>query len=193
MRKADREREITGEGLKRKGLQMSDNLYEQMQLYKELIRSWSKRINLLSGKDIGLIIEDHFLDSIGPINEFPMSGQFIDIGSGSGFPGIPLALLRPQATFTLTESVHKKILFLREVKRKLELGNVEIIEGRFEDLLSERIYDIATVRALPKIESFIEKIKKIVRPGGKIVYYYKRGQYQIMPITGSRLPSGNKL
>jgi 16S rRNA (guanine527-N7)-methyltransferase len=162
------------------GLQQDNEIFDKAQLYKELILSWSKRVNLLSGKDLGLIIQNHFLDSLAPINEIPEEGLIIDIGSGSGFPAIPLSLLRPAAKFTLTESVHKKVLFLKEAKRKLSLDNVEILEGRFEELRLERSFDIATVRALPKIKTLMGEIHEIIKPGGKIIYYEKRGHYRLI-------------
>jgi 16S rRNA (guanine527-N7)-methyltransferase len=165
------------------GLLVNTEMLRKAGIFKGLILSWSKRINLLSDKDLDLIIKNHFLDSLVPLNEISHEGRFIDIGSGSGFPGIPLALLRPAASFTLTESVHKKILFLREAQRALSLDNIEIFEGRFENLGLPRSFDMATVRALSRIKTLMPKIHEIVKPGGKIIYYEKRGLYRLIPVT----------
>ncbi len=146
--------------------------------YKDLILSWSKRINLVSKKDLGKIIENHIIDSLGPEALIPTQGDLIDIGSGAGFPGIPLALIFPELNVTLLESIHKRILFLKAVMAELELPNIRICEGRLEDLSTEKIYDIATVRALPKWESHLPQIKKLLKPEGKIVYYKYRGVYE---------------
>ena len=145
--------------------------------YQDLIHSWSGRINLVSKGDRSTIIENHILDSLGPLELIPKQCLLIDIGTGAGFPGIPLALFLPEIRITLVESVHKKILFLRVVKDELELENVEIIEGRFEELEFQTKFDIATLRALPRWESYISRIEKLVKPGGKIIYYKQRGIY----------------
>ena len=164
------------------GLPVDVEILRKVGIFKGLILSWSKRINLLSGKDVGLIIKNHFLDSLGPINEIPHEGRFVDIGSGSGFPAIPLALLRPAAFLTLTESVHKKVLFLRQAQRELSLVNIEILEGRFENLALPRSFDMATVRALPRLMILMPRIHEVVKPGGKIIYYEKRGHYRLIPV-----------
>lgn len=166
------------------GLPVDGEILRKVGIFKGLILCWSKRINLLSDKDLGLIIKNHFLDSLVPINEISHEGRFIDIGSGSGFPAIPLALLKPAASFTLTESVHKKVLFLRQAQLELSLDNIEILEGRFENLALPRSFDMATVRALSRIKTLMPRIHEVVKPGGKIIYYEKRGQYCLIPVTG---------
>ncbi len=146
--------------------------------YKDLILSWSKRINLVSKNDLGKIIENHILDSLGPATLIPAHGDLIDIGSGAGFPGIPLALIFPTLSVTLLESIHKRILFLSAAKQELDLSNITIFEGRLENLSIEKKYDIATVRALPKWESHLPQIKKLLNPEGKVIYYKYRGVYE---------------
>jgi 16S rRNA (guanine527-N7)-methyltransferase len=146
-------------------------------MYQNLILSWSKRINLISKGDHAQIIENHILDSLGPIELIPKTGKLIDIGTGAGLPGIPIALVRPRLEVTLMESIHKKILFLRAVKSELKLDKVEIVECRLEDYSPTEPFDVATMRALPRWESHLEKVMGMVRPGGKIIYYQKRGIY----------------
>jgi 16S rRNA (guanine527-N7)-methyltransferase len=159
---------------------MDKELITKIANYQDLIHSWAGRINLISKGDRASIIEDHILDSLGPLDLVPQTGSLIDIGTGAGMPGIPLAILRPMLQVTLLESVHKKILFLRAVKDRLELANVEILEGRLEELEFSQKYDIVTLRALPKWESYLETIRGIIKPGGKIIYYKQRGLYTIM-------------
>jgi 16S rRNA (guanine527-N7)-methyltransferase len=161
-----------------RGLLLDPRLLQKITLYHDLIHFWSKRVNLVSKKDLGKIIESHFLDSLGPLNMLPSEGDLIDIGSGSGFPGIPLALILPRLEVTLLESVHKKVLFLREAKATLGLQNARIIEGRPEDLSPSEVYDVAVIRALPKWETYLSRIKKHLKPEGKIIYYRFRGAYE---------------
>jgi 16S rRNA (guanine527-N7)-methyltransferase len=160
-----------------KNLALDRELTAKIANYQDLILTWSSRINLVSKGDRGRIIEDHILDSLGPYELIPTRGFLIDFGTGAGLPGIPLALIRPEVCVTLVESVHKKILFLLAAKRELGLDNIKIAEGRLEELELPRIYDVATMRALPRWESYIKTIEGIVKPGGKIIYYKQRGVY----------------
>lgn len=160
-----------------RNLPIDRDLTTKLANYQDLIHSWSGRINLVSKGDRSAIVENHILDSLGPYELIPKQGLLIDIGTGAGFPGIPLALFLPENRITLVESVHKKILFLRVAKDELGLKNVEIVEGRFEELEFQTKFDIATLRALPRWEIYISRIEKIVKPGGKIIYYKQRGIY----------------
>ena len=148
--------------------------------YQDLLLSWTDRINLISKGDRSAIVENHILDALGPHEMVPVQGSLIDIGTGAGLPGIPLALLRPRLAVTLMESIHKKILFLRATKDRLGLANVEIVEGRFGDVKLANTFDIVTLRALPAWESYLGKIKEIIKPGGKIIYYKQRGVYTVI-------------
>ena len=160
-----------------RNLPLDKDLTTKIANYQDLILFWSGRINLVSKGDRGAIVENHILDSLGPYELIPTRGSLIDFGTGAGLPGIPLALIRPELRVTLVESVHKKILFLRAAKAELGLENVEIAEGRLEELELPRIFDVATLRALPRWESYIKRIEEIVKPGGKIIYYKQRGIY----------------
>jgi 16S rRNA (guanine527-N7)-methyltransferase len=158
-------------------LSIEPELLKKITDYHDLILAWSRRINLISKGDHAQIIENHILDSLGPIELIPRTGKLIDIGTGAGLPGIPISLVRPALRITLMESVHKKILFLRAAKNELGLENVNIAECRLEQFIPSEPFDIATMRALPRWESHLEKVMGMVRPGGKIIYYQKRGVY----------------
>ncbi len=158
-------------------LPLDKELLEKITDYKDLILAWSTRMNLVSKGDHATLIENHILDSLGPLELISKTGRLIDIGTGAGFPGIPIAMVRPRLQVTLVDSIHKKVLFLRAVKAVLGLDNVNIIEGRAEKLAPTDKYDIATMRALPHWESYINTIRKMIRPDGKIIYYQKRGIY----------------
>ena len=155
-------------------------LIEKFELYHDLILSWSSRMNLVSKGDLRHLLEYHILDSLIPLSEIPNGAKILDIGSGGGFPAIPLALVSPDSHFTLLESIHKKILFLRVVIEKLNLKNMIINEARLEETESLPIYDIITVRALPRWENFLEKIKNFLNSRGRIIYFEKRGIYRVI-------------
>jgi 16S rRNA (guanine527-N7)-methyltransferase len=163
--------------LEQKKIPPGEVIFDKISKYHDLILSWSKRINLVSKQDQGKLLENHILDSLGPIEMIPSTGNLIDIGSGAGLPGIPLAIVYPSLNVTLLESIHKKVLFLRVTIDQLGLDNIRIFEGRLEGLNEFEYYDIATIRALPKWESHLERIKSLIKPDGKIIYYEYRSVY----------------
>jgi 16S rRNA (guanine527-N7)-methyltransferase len=162
----------------KQGVAFEIGAIEKFEKLRDLVISWSKRINLVSKNDLDHLLKNHILDSVGPVNMISPGSSVIDIGAGAGFPGIPLAILMGDISVSLLESVHKKVLFLKEAKRELNLTNVTICENRIETLGVERAFDVATVRALPNLPSLVEKIQRLVRPGGLIIYYEKRGLYK---------------
>jgi 16S rRNA (guanine527-N7)-methyltransferase len=159
---------------------LPDDFIEKAGAYHDLILSWSQRINIVSKKDLGTLLERHILDSIVPATEIPESGQLVDIGSGAGFPAIPLALIRPVLNITMMEPRHKKVLFLREVCSILKLGNVSIVESRLEDFVSDPLFDIATIRALPRWKLLLPRIRSLLKKQGKLIYYEKPGRYRVI-------------
>jgi 16S rRNA (guanine527-N7)-methyltransferase len=159
-------------------IMLTDGTMGRIEKYHDLIISWSERMNLVSRSDLSVIIENHFLDSLGPLSEISDSCDLLDIGSGAGFPAIPLAIFRPSVKFTLLESVHKKALFLRAVIKDIEIKNAQIVEGRLEEFRPTGAYDIVTLRALPRWEKMMTHIRRLLRPNSKIIYYQKRGVYQ---------------
>jgi 16S rRNA (guanine527-N7)-methyltransferase len=155
-------------------------MMDKIAKYHDLLTEWSPRINLISKGDLARWVKRHFLDSLTPLALIPEKGDLIDIGSGAGFPGIPLALCRARVHFTLLESNHKKVLFLRAAKRELNLENVNILEGRVERMEPRSYFNLATIRALPKWERMLPSIHEILRPAGTIIYYEKRGICRII-------------
>jgi 16S rRNA (guanine527-N7)-methyltransferase len=155
-----------------------NELLEKIEIYCDSIMSWSKRMNLMSQGDLAHIIERHFFDSLVPIEIIPQAGRLLDVGSGAGFPAIPLALLRPAVDFTLVESIHKKALFLKAVVERLNLSNANVLETRLENMEQIPEYDIITVRALPHWDKLKDTIMSFLNSRGKIIYYEKRGIFR---------------
>lgn len=159
---------------------LPDDFIEKAETYHDLVLSWSRRMNIVSKKDLDILLERHILDSIVPAAEIPESGQLVDIGSGAGFPAIPLALIRPMLNITMLEPRHKKVLFLKEVCSTLKLGNVSIVESRLEDFAPDCYFDIATIRALPRWKQSLPRIKSLLKQQGKLIYYEKTGKYRVI-------------
>ncbi len=165
---------------KARGFPLPDDFAQRTEVYHDLILSWAKRINIVSKKDLGNLLKRHILDSIVPGPIIPETGNLVDIGSGAGFPAIPLALIRPRLSITMIEVRHKKVLFLEQVRSELDLGNVAVVEVRLEDYAPDHMFDIATMRALPRWKQLLPQIKNLLRQSGKLIYYERTGKYRVI-------------
>ena len=123
-------------------------LLPQLSAYLELLLKWNARTNLTAIREPEEIVRRHFGESLFAGRHVGDCDTLLDLGSGAGFPGIPIALLRPEIQVTLAESQNKKATFLREVVRTLGLPNVEVWTGRAEAMPVERRFDTVTLRAV---------------------------------------------
>jgi len=139
--------------------ELSTQQRDQLAQLPDLYRYWNDKINVISRKDIAHIVEHHILHSmaVARITTFPTGRKILDIGTGGGFPGIPLAILFPQAHFTLVDSVGKKIKVVKEIANTIQLRNVETLHARVENLNEN--FHIAVSRAVTDIPTLIRWIK----------------------------------
>lgn len=143
---------------------LSGQAAEQFAAYCALLMRWNARTNLTAIRDEEGILRRHFVESIACARALPTGiGSLLDFGSGAGFPGLPIALCRPEISVTLAESQNKKAAFLREAVRTLGLG-VEVHSGRAESL--SRTFDCVTLRAVDRMERGIQVATGLVRGGG---------------------------
>ena len=138
--------------------------------YIQLIKSWGKRISLLSKEDLNTRIPHHILDSLILSKFIPEGAEIMDIGTGAGFPGVPLAIYRGDLKVYLVESKLKKGAFLRTVKHQLHLNNVEVFVSRWEDLSGIKV-DIIVTKATGFSEQEMKEMKKFLKGKGKIFRY----------------------
>jgi len=138
-------------------------------IYLRQLQKWGKIHTLTSKLSDQDIVAIHFLDSLLYLRVFPPGNflQVADVGSGAGFPGIPLALLRPDSRFTLYEPAGKKARFLRHIIRTLAIKNVSVTEARVQDDCTRNAYyDVIATRALYGPNELIEATQGLIRPGG---------------------------
>ncbi len=128
---------------------------EQFKLLDVLYREWNAKINLVSRKDIDALYLKHVLHSLGIAKVMPFSdgSHILDIGTGGGFPGIPLAILYPKCHFTLVDSIGKKIMVVNEISAALGLQNVTAIHARAEHVKGQ--FDFIVSRAVTQLDAFI--------------------------------------
>jgi len=153
------------------GGHLSEEQAELLTAYGQAILKASKDVNLVSRRSLGKLGE-HFVDSAALLSfADPGKGCLGDLGSGAGFPGIVVAIMRPQASITLVDSRRSKVVFLKDMKRRLGLGNVAVVHGRLEELGGSVQFEMATARALGSTEAVLASCLRLVAPGGRLVLF----------------------
>lgn len=151
-------------------LALSDQQLDQFAAYGGLLQQWNQRINLTAVDDDEGIAVRHFYDSLLVAKAFPGDGRLADIGSGAGFPGIPLAILEPRRSVTLVEPTQKKCRFLQAVVEELDLANVAILPRRAEELKEYReSFDTVVARALAELNVLAELCLPLTSTGGRFI------------------------
>ena len=156
-----------------------------IQAYLDLLLKWNAKISLTAVRTPTEIVERHFGESFfaGEQAGVAHASTLIDVGSGAGFPGLPMAILAPQTRVTLIESQQKKVAFLREVVRALELKNVSVHAGRAEQLNLKS--QIVTLRAVERFEAILPVASSFVEGGGRLTLLIGASQ---VPMTHKSLP-----
>ena len=188
------------------GIELSDKQLEQFDKYYELLVEWNKVMNLTAITEFNDVCKLHFVDSISSYKYFDFcSSDFslIDIGTGAGFPGIPLKIVFPNLNVTLLDSLNKRLNFLNEVIDKLglnETGSIRTIHGRAEDHCAPKVgtlresFDLAVSRAVANMATLSEYCLPYVKVGGKfIAYKSEKAQDELKAAKGALHLLGGKL
>ena len=155
------------------GITLSEIQLKQFYNYMNLLIEWNKKINLTAIIEPDEIILKHFVDSL-TISKYISDGtRVVDVGTGAGFPGIPLKIYRQDLEITLLDSLQKRINFLDEVIRELNLEKIETVHSRVEDFGKDKKYrekfDISTSRAVANLATLSEYLLPLVKIGGKVI------------------------
>ena len=163
--------ELLRKGLEELSLHPSEEYLLSFRTYLLELKKWNRVHNLTGIRKDEDIITKHFLDSLLYMKAMPQGAlKVADIGSGAGFPGVPIKIIRPEIEMYLIESSVKKSLFLRHIIKLLKINKIEVIEDRVENIRKTFIVDIAITRALFTIDDFIKKASHIVKEGGMLIH-----------------------
>lgn len=154
-------------------INLSDEKLEKFLRYKEMLKEWNEKINLTAIIEDEEIILKHFIDSLTIEKYIGEKVSLIDVGTGAGFPGIPLKIVRNDLKVTLMDSLNKRLIFLDNVCKNLELNDIKTVHGRAEDIGKDIKYrekfDIATARAVANMSVLLEYCLPFVKVGGLFI------------------------
>lgn len=154
------------EALSQLQLSMPEEAQVKAMAYLEQLKKWNRAYNLTAIKSLSQMITHHLLDSLA-IAPFVRGERVIDVGTGAGLPGIPLALYFPEKQFTLLDSCGKKTRFLTQIKSDLKIHNIEIVSDRFENYHPAESFDVIIFRAVKSIPEMIQKTKHLLSETGQ--------------------------
>lgn len=159
---------------------------EQLIDYLMLLEKWNRVYNLTAVRDPAKMVSHHLLDSLAVLPQLAGAQRLLDVGSGAGLPGIPLAIARPDCSMTLLDSSHKKTAFLRQATAELGLKNVAVVCERAEAWQAEPKFDLILSRAFAELGEFTELSSHLLAAGGRLVAM--KGLHPFEEIE--RLPQG---
>jgi len=176
------------EGLAALSLDLSDHVQHQLVDFLHLLVKWNRAYNLTAVRQPEQMVTRHLLDSlvIGPYLQGP---RILDVGTGAGLPGIPLALAYPNCKFTLLDSSGKKIRFVTQAVAELGLVNVDVVQSRVEAYQPASRFDTVTARAYSSIEELVKQTAHLLADGGQ--YLIMKGAYPVAEVEA--MPAGYHL
>jgi 16S rRNA (guanine527-N7)-methyltransferase len=187
-------KDLLVEGAKTYGIYLDEKAIEAFDLYLQELLKWNQKINLTAIRSEKGIVLKHFLDSFSAYPYLPKHSSILDIGSGAGFPGIPLKIIQPTLEMTLIDSVRKKVDFQRHIIRTLGIKGIETIHGRVQDReihqgLGGR-FDVILSRAFSDLQALLSLSSPFLRKGGMVIAMkgqVESGEIQLLSnIEGSR-------
>ena len=165
--------EFMKEECEKNNIQISNEEIEKLYIYMKEILEWNEKVNVTAIKDEKEFIVKHFIDSL-TIEKYITNGEkVLDIGTGAGFPGIPIKITKNKSHVDLVDSVNKKLNVIRDIIPKIKLEDIECIHTRAEDLAKNvkyrESYDVVISRAVANLTTLVEYMLPFVKVGGKII------------------------
>lgn len=177
------------------GIELTAEMEEQFLLYYNMLIEWNSFMNLTAITDFDEVLKKHFTDSVSLIRAIPDLGEkkyrMIDIGTGAGFPGIPLKIVFPNISVVLLDSLNKRVNFLKEVISKLQLTDITAVHGRAEDFAQNKEYresfDLCVSRAVANLATLSEYCLPFVKKNGRFISYKSEKVSEEFEISGKAI------
>jgi 16S rRNA (guanine527-N7)-methyltransferase len=176
--------EKLSQGLQELNIALDEPTRQKLLDYLALLEKWNKVHNLTAVRNPNEMVTLHLLDSLSVLPHIK-NGRLLDVGSGAGLPGIPLAIVRPDLQVTVMDSNHKKASFMRQAKAVLGIGNLEVVCGRVEELRPEHKFDMVISRAFSDLAEFMRLTSHLCAENG--VWLAMKGVYpheELAQVTG---------
>lgn len=180
---------ILAQGIAEAGLPIDEQKQQKLLAYLTLMQKWNKVHNLTAVRDPDEMVTLHLLDSL-VVLPFIDAKNLLDVGSGAGLPGIPLAICLPNLKVTVIDSNQKKVSFMRQAKAELGIENLEVLGGRVEDVGTSRKFDIVISRAFSDLDLFISLTRDLLDKKGK--WLAMKGVYPEAELTALDKNTGIK-
>jgi len=173
-------------------LKLSDQMIDQLMTYLNLVEKWNRVYNLTAIRERDEMIKLHFLDSLSILNHVHVK-NILDIGSGAGFPGIVLAITKPELKVTVMDSVNKKTTFMQQVKSELALTNLDVVNSRVEDYQPITLFEAVTSRAFSNLKNMMSLTQHTLQKEGvwlamkskdvkEELEEFEKNQYTLIPL-----------
>lgn len=177
------------------GIELTAEMEEQFLLYYNILIEWNSFMNLTAITDFDEVLKKHFTDSVSLIRAIPDLGEkrfkVIDVGTGAGFPGIPLKIVFPNISVVLLDSLNKRVNFLNEVISKLQLTDITAMHGRAEDFAQNKEYresfDLCVSRAVANLATLSEYCLPFVKKNGRFISYKSEKVSEEFEVSGKAI------
>lgn len=180
------------DGLQRMALKLSDQMIDQLMTYLNLVEKWNRVYNLTAIRERDQMIKLHFLDSLSILNHVHVK-NILDVGSGAGFPGVVLAITKPELKVTVMDSVNKKTTFMQQVKSELALTNLDVVNNRVEDYQPITLFEAVTSRAFSNLKNMMSLTQHTLQKEGmwlamkskdvkEELEEFEKNQYTLIPL-----------
>jgi len=173
-------------------LKLSDQMIDQLMTYLNLVEKWNRVYNLTAIRERDEMIKLHFLDSLSILKHMLVK-NILDVGSGAGFPGIVLAITKPELKVTVMDSVNKKTTFMQQVKSELSLTNLDVLNSRVEDYQPTTLFEAVTSRAFSNLKNMMSLTQHTLQKEGvwlamkskdvrEELEAFEKNQYTLIPL-----------
>jgi len=188
-----KDRDLLIEGLQRMDLKLSDQVIDQLMTYLNLVEKWNRVYNLTAIRERDEMIKLHLLDSLSILNHVHVK-NILDVGSGAGFPGIVLAITKPELKVTVMDSVNKKTIFMQQVKSELALTNLDVVNSRVEDYQPTTLFEAVISRAFSNLKNMMSLTQHTLQKEGvwlamkskdvrEELEAFEKNQYTLIPLA----------